>query len=243
MDFAGPLHERTVTEFRRLDLERIDLAQSEVRQVHHRRAGEADATDGINLIRREVSKKQRHVPIRKLLAEAGEAVQQLKPVFLMCPMSVAKFLTPGKLTFDLLLIDEASQVRPEDALGAIARARQIVVVVDDKQLPPTDFFRMGDSGADDDDGDGSTTGDLESILGLCTAQGISPRMLMWHYRSRHESLIAVSNHEYYDDKLLIVPGPERNGEFGLSLRHIRDGVYDRGRSKRTELKPGRWPRP
>ena len=124
------------------------------------------------------------------------------------------------------MIDEASQVQPVDALGAIARSKQIVVVGDQRQLPPTNFFgRMsGDDG--DDDGDGVNAGDLESILGLCEAQGLPSRMLRWHYRSRHESLIAVSNRQFYDDRLFIVPSPIiSGGPLGLKLRYVPDGCY------------------
>jgi AAA domain len=93
-------------------------------------------------IGKKIGKKRPHLTIRRLLERAAPAVQKIKPLFLMSPLSVAQFLAPGRIEFDLLVIDEASQVSPEDALGAVARARHIVVVGDDKQLPPTNFFRM-----------------------------------------------------------------------------------------------------
>ena len=123
-------------------------------------------------------------------------VSRIKPVFLMSPISVAQFLPPGSVDFDLLVIDEASQVRPEDALGAIARVRQIVVVGDQKQLPPTSFFdRMIDDSAQDDEEENGAgvqvakATEMESILTLCEARGLRQRMLEWHYRSRDPSLI------------------------------------------------------
>lgn len=94
----------------------------------------------MNTIRSEIKRKRGHMPIRKLFKTAGETLQRIKPVLLMSPISVAQFLPPGSVEFDLLVIDEASQVRPEDALGLVARAKQIVVVGDNKQLPPTSFF-------------------------------------------------------------------------------------------------------
>ena len=183
------------------------------------------------VVRREIEKKRRHKPIRQLLKEAGTAILAIKPVFMMSPISVAQYLESGSLTFDLLIIDEASQVNPVDALGAMARANQVVVVGDDKQLPPTRFFRkMLDEGtlAEDDDDD-INAGDLESILGLCIAQGMSQRMLRWHYRSRHHSLIAVSNREFYENHLCVVPSPTTiTSMHGLHFRSVKGGVYDRG---------------
>jgi hypothetical protein len=103
----------------------------------------------MGIIREEINKKRGHRAVRKLMLDAGSAVQGLKPVFLMSPMSVAQFLPPGRMSFDLLVIDEASQVAPEDALGIVARAKKVVVVGDDKQLPPTNFFKMVNAGGDD----------------------------------------------------------------------------------------------
>jgi superfamily I DNA and/or RNA helicase len=96
-----------------------------------------------------MQKKRNHLPIRKLIDRAGAAVQSIKPVFMMSPLSVAQFLAPGSVQFDLALIDEASQVEPVDALGAIARTTQVVVVGDDRQLPPSRFFmRLHDDEVD-----------------------------------------------------------------------------------------------
>ena len=181
------------------------------------------------VIRGEIAKKRMHRPIRQLLREAGHAVQSIKPVFMMSPMSVARFLEPGTLEFDLLVIDEASQVTPEDALGAIARARQIVVVGDSRQLPPSRFFsKMMED--DTEEGDGQVTpSHLESVLGLCVARGVPQRMLRWHYRSRHHSLIAVSNQEFYENQLCVIPNPTavRDG-LGLQFRLVANGRFDRG---------------
>ncbi len=134
------------------------------------------------------------------------------------------------MEFDLVVFDEASQVRPVEALGAVARGRQTVVVGDDRQLPPTRFFDSLLEGEPEDEL--NVTGDLESVLGLFLAQGMPQRMLRWHYRSRHESLIAVSNHEFYDDRLTIFPSPDRTGEdLGLVYHHLAGTVYDRGKTR------------
>ncbi len=233
-EFEGDSHEKVLKTFRRLDLERMDLACAEVAHAHHRGLPTTQGEVGeIGVVRREVKKKRRHLPLRKLLTEAGHAVQAIKPVFMMSPISVAQFLAPGILEFDLLLIDEASQVQPVDALGAIARARQIVVVGDERQLPPTSFFNtvVGDT-EDDEDTDVFQAADLESILGLCESQGMTRRMLEWHYRSRHPSLIAVSNHEFYEDRLFVVPSPfSKMPALGVKFHLVTDGLFERGRSR------------
>jgi very-short-patch-repair endonuclease len=174
------------------------------------------------------------------MIDAGSALQRLKPVFLMSPLSVAQFLKPGQLSFDLLVIDEASQVAPEDAFGVIARAKQIVVVGDDKQLPPTNFFKMVNAGDEDSSEDNSEEpvsfnkpNHFESILTLSRTRGISERMLAWHYRSKHPSLIALSNDECYAGRLLLPPSPFiQTSEFGLSLVKTPRGHYDRGGTSR-----------
>ena len=129
----------------------------------------------------------------------------------MSSLSVAQFLPPGRISFNLLVIDEASQVSPEDALGVVARANQIVVVGDDKQLPPTNFFKMVNAGNDYEEEDTEEAlrpdrpSDFESILTLARTRGMSERMLAWHYRSKHPSLIALSNEECYAGRLLLLP--------------------------------------
>jgi very-short-patch-repair endonuclease len=235
--FAGADQEQLIERFQELDRERIQIARFEVAAAHHARLPKRGGDIGqLGLLQREFAKRARHLPIRQLLSRAGAAVQAIKPVLMMSPLSVAEFLVPGAMRFDLLVIDEASQVEPVDAFGAIARAAQMVVVGDQRQLPPSPFFKA--AGADDDrpiddvaDEDGLPTADLESILGACAAAGVAQRMLRWHYRSRHPSLIAVSNREFYDDRLHIVPSPfASHQQLGLTLRHIADGRFERGGS-------------
>ncbi|MGH2410349.1 MAG: DUF3320 domain-containing protein, partial [Chloroflexota bacterium] len=150
---------------------------------------------------------------------------------MMSPLSVACFLPPGSVSFDLVIFDEASQVKPVDAFGAIQRGRQTIVVGDDRQLPPTSFFDKVTNESDSDDED-QTSFDIESILGLFRAQGAAQRMLHWHYRSRHESLIAVSNQEFYENKLIIFPSPDKDkADAGLRFHHLPETSYDRGNSR------------
>lgn len=235
--FSGPAHEQAIAEFCALDVRRIELARREVLAAHLAGVAKAEKELGeLAIIRREIEKKRRHLPLRQLLRVAGQAVQAIKPVFMMSPISVAQFLEPGGLEFDLLVIDEASQVRPVDALGALARAGQIVVVGDDRQLPPTRFFDLTvDDAAAAASADLSAAA-LESVLGLCTAQNVRSQMLRWHYRSRHHSLIAVSNREFYDGRLFVVPSPESAGATaGLRFHSIENGVFDRGGTATNRL--------
>jgi very-short-patch-repair endonuclease len=231
-EFESAAHEQLRQEFQRLDVQRIAQARREVAEHHRARIPSGERSLGeVGLVRREIEKKRRHLPLRQLLTQAGRAVQAIKPVFMMSPISVAQFLEPGELEFDLLLIDEASQVRPVDALGAIGRARQMIVVGDDRQLPPTRFFQKLCGDEDLAEADEFAAGDLESILGLCVSQNVPQRMLRWHYRSRHHSLIAVSNREFYDQRLLIVPNPDHDpNQEGLRFHHLPQAVFDRGGS-------------
>ena len=223
-----------IERFKQLDQQLRTLVSQEVALQHFESLPEGSSGQ-IGLIRGEVNKKTRHIQLRTLLDKAGEAVLRIKPVFMMSPFSVAQFLKLGKITFDLLLIDEASQVRPADAMGSILRSRQIVVVGDEKQMPPTSFFER-QVGSDElnleefADIQAAQAAEMESILSLCEARAMSRGMLRWHYRSKHPSLIAVSNHEFYNDSLIFPPSPINSGiSVGLSFRFVEDGVYDRGR--------------
>ena len=131
--------DQTQEQFRLLDKERLSMSSKEIlaSYVNTRPTGNAGE---MGIIRQELTKKRNHLTVRRLLQQSGRAIQALKPVFLMSPLSVAQFIAPGSMMFDVVIIDEASQVRPEEALGAIARAKQIITVGDDKQLPPTNFF-------------------------------------------------------------------------------------------------------
>lgn len=234
--FDGTTHARLVEDFSKLDQDRISAARFEVAQAHYAGVPKREGAMGpLGVLRGEIQKKRGHLPLRKLVEKAGPAVRALKPVFMMSPLSVAQFLPPGAMKFDLLVMDEASQIQPVDALGAIARANQVVVVGDPKQLPPTSFFAKMTASDDEEEDDGAAVVAVESILGLFMARGLPKRMLRWHYRSRHQSLIAVSNHQFYENKLYIVPSPYTAlGGMGLRFRHVPEGLFDTG-VKRNNL--------
>ena len=155
---------------------------------------------------------------------------ELKPCFPMSPMSVAQYLEADHPPFDVVVFDEASQIPVWDAVGALARGRQAVVVGDPKQLPPTSFFARGEdeSIAEDD------IEDLESILEECIGAQVPTHRLNWHYRSRDESLIAFSNERYYGGELITFPSAGANGAGGVSVRHV-EGVYEKGASRTNPI--------
>jgi superfamily I DNA and/or RNA helicase/very-short-patch-repair endonuclease len=174
------------------------------------------------LLEREAIKKTRHIPIRQLLHRASGALIALKPCFMMGPMSVAQYLAPGHIEFDLVVMDEASQIKPQDALGAIARGSQLVVVGDPKQLPPTSFF---DRVIEDDEEDPTAIEESESILDT-TLPMFPARRLRWHYRSQHESLIAFSNHTFYDSALVLFPSPYKAADnYGVKYSRVPRGCF------------------
>jgi len=221
-------HEHRIQRFRGLDLLSLQHAQTQLAAQVWGRKPSLGQPGEMAVLRTELNKKRKHLPIRQLMTQAGRAIQQIKPVFMMSPMSIANFLPPGKMSFDVVIFDEASQVKAVDAFGAILRGKQLVVVGDDRQMPPTDFFGR-EIDLDDEE---SSTADIESILSLCKVAGCPERYLRWHYRSRHESLIAVSNAEFYDGKLVIFPSAGTNVlASGIHLTHLPNTVYDRGRTR------------
>ena len=173
------------------------------------------------ILRHEMTKKKQHLPLRELMTSIPTALTKLTPCLLMSPLSIAQYLAADATTFDLVVFDEASQIPVWDAIGAIARGRQVVMVGDPKQLPPTNFFARADSSDDD-----NTDGDLESILDECMGANLPTMNLAWHYRSRHESLIAFSNHRYYGGSLVTFPSPVTNDR-AVSFHHV-EGVYEKG---------------
>ena len=234
-NFVGDLHNNKIKKFSELDKELLYLNRKRIAsEIANRKPNvyRSSPNSELGILLGEFNRKRRHMPIRKLISAAGGLIQTIKPCFMMSPLSIAQFIEPknvGNMMFDVIIFDEASQVKPEDALGALLRGKQLVVMGDTKQLPPTSFFDAMIDTSEDEDYELATLIDMESILHLCK-RSFTTKMLRWHYRSRHESLIAVSNHEFYDNHLLIYPSPSNDSEnLGLKFVHIPDAVYDRGR--------------
>ena len=179
------------------------------------------------LLEHEISKKKRFVSVRDLTSRAGNALQELKPCWMMSPLAVAQYIPRKSIEFDLCIIDEASQMPPEDALGALLRSKQTMIVGDTNQLPPTSFFRRM---IDDEDADEDETLIDESILESANIAFRPKRRLRWHYRSRHSGLINFSNRLVYDDELITFPSAnEDNPNMGVSLTKV-PGEYKSGRN-------------
>ena len=232
--FSGPNQDAVRVQFRETDKQLKELQQKRIAWkidntckiplgVSGARVGELTE---LSLLKHECSKKRAHIPIRQLINRAGQAILGLKPCFMMGPMSVAQYLEPGKIHFDLIVMDEASQIRPEDALGAIARGSQIVVVGDPKQLPPTNFFQQDRFDEEQYDENDPTAMEVsESILDV--SQNIFPaRQLRWHYRSEDPRLIAFSNYHFYSGRLILFPSPKTDGDL-VAILHTRvpDGCF------------------
>ena len=204
--FSGQLHDGYVREFHDLDQEQLELAAGRVRRIHAERAVAEmnNHPDQETVVRREAGKKARHLPIRQLLASAPDVVLSLCPCWMASPLSVSHLLDGSQRYFDVVLFDEASQVLPEDAIPSMLRGSKLVVAGDRHQLPPTTFFEAGEEEERESDAMPPTEG-FESILDLMTGF-LHPWTLDWHYRSRDERLIAFSNRQIYDDRLITFPG-------------------------------------
>ena len=233
--FDGNEHSLRVQGFAGLDAEYQGGVQGEVRErivanAPNFQGSSAPKESELGILQRELAKKSRHMAIRRLMKETSGLTQRLKPCFLMSPMSVAQYLDPDFPSFDLVLFDEASQIPVWDAVGALARGKQAVVVGDPKQLPPTSFFNRSEDETVGED----QIEDLESILDELIGAQVPTLRLAWHYRSRHESLIAFSNQRYYDGELLTFPS-NSNQNLGVSWRYQPNGVYDMGGARTNEV--------
>ena len=231
--FRRENHEQLIVDFKKLDVDLIHLTSSMViAQANSRKPQDiliqaADAEAGI--LQKEAAKKRQLMPIRTLMQKIPNLLVKLKPCLLMSPISVSQFL-PADAKFDVVMFDEASQLVPEDAIGAIYRGKTLVVAGDNKQLPPTSFFQK--NLIDDVDWDELSDDDVEvfdSILDECLGIGLPVKTLRWHYRSKHEDLIAFSNHRFYDDTMITFPAAKaQTDSLGVKLDYVSDGIYDRG---------------
>ncbi|WP_144111325.1 DUF3320 domain-containing protein [Paraburkholderia sp. BCC1886] len=231
-NFSSAEHDRKIAEFKEADERFQKLTQQ---YIAAKLAGQVPASGEVmpgadselGKLRRELQKQRKHMPIRQLVQNLPSLMTRLKPCLLMSPLSVAQYLDASHAQFDVVIFDEASQIPVWDAVGAIARGKQLVCVGDPKQLPPTSFFARSDDSADGVDSD--DVQDLESILDECLSIGLPELRLNWHYRSKHEGLITFSNVTYYDNELVTFPSPVTNDQ-SVHFERVQ-GVYDRGGSR------------
>ena len=244
ISFRSTLHEQAIDEFKILDKRLVQEAPRRIiSELRSRRPDTGFATprsSGLSTLQREIQKKRRHMSLRRLFSTVPDLLQTLKPCFLMSPLSVASYLASGQMRFDVLLFDEASQIMPEDAIGSILRSPQVIVVGDTKQLPPTRFFATleGDEPQDDELSEDEI---LDSIMEeALVAFGGREKSLLWHYRSRDESLIAFSNYYFYNNRLITFPcAGTHTRPMGIEFVRVPDGVYDRSRSRTNRREAGR----
>ncbi len=232
-EFFGREHGERIERFRQLDGTVATMARDLIRarlagNIPTDRNMQDVPKSEMGLLRKEIGKRMRHIPVRQLIGRIPTLLSKLKPCVLMSPLSVAQYLEASHEAFDVVIFDEASQIPVWDAVGAIARGKQLIVVGDPKQLPPTNFFSS--SAQDEDDMTPEEHKDLESILDELKTNGLRPKRLQWHYRSRNEGLITFSNRQYYDNELLTFPSPEAELG-GVKFRHLPKARYDKGKSR------------
>ena len=224
-NFNAKIHEDIIDRFRK----HTDKVQELTARIVRARLcsdipdrDEVARKSGYGILKHELAKKSRHKAVRQLAEEMGNDFNTLAPCMLMSPLSIAQYLPASQDLFDIVIFDEASQITPWDAIGSIARGKQLVLAGDDKQMPPTNFFTKGVATVADD----SDIVDLDSILEECQGAGIPKRSLDWHYRSRHHSLIAFSNSRYYNYKLVTFPPPQTR-ESAVVWKRV-DSIYAKG---------------
>mgnify|MGYP005767681343 CR=1 FL=1 len=220
--------DKAICTFSEKDTEQFEINKAKIRAELSSMRPSLDmiaSGSALAILLREGEKKRKQKSIRTLLAETGELVQRIKPCFLMSPLSVSTYLTPDSVHFDVVVFDEASQIFPQDAIGAIYRANQMIVVGDSKQMPPSNFFNATIEVGDNDEETGDVT-DFESILDLCSTS-MQQLRLRWHYRSRYEQLITFSNKNFYDSDLVTFPSSKVDAPgIGVDYYHV-EGVFDR----------------
>ena len=231
--FQPGRHEQLIDEFRELDSKSLKLAKQRLRhnicKARDNQLKSIQLQDELLILQKQIRARSK-LPLRKLFKHVPKVIKSIKPCFMMSPLSAAQFIDLTSDPFDVVIFDEASQITSEDAIGSIVRGKQLVVVGDTKQLPPTNFFavQLVDDAplrSDVEEHEELKIVDLASVLDNCLASGFALRKLKWHYRSRHESLIAFSNREFYKGELLTFPGPDTGvEERGLTFEYVQ-GVY------------------
>jgi very-short-patch-repair endonuclease len=234
--FRRKQQDALIAEFKALDKKQFDVARNRISaELTNKLPSFSAFTSGgdeISILKRELAKQRRIMPVRRLFQKIPNLVRMLKPCLMMSPLTVSLFLESKDFIFDTVIFDEASQVCTENALGAIVRGKQVIIVGDSKQMPPTSFFNVSaDGNFDEYDEENEEANDVFESL-LDEASLLPEKTLLWHYRSRHEHLIAFSNAEIYQNRLVTFPSwMAEMPDIGVEYVHVPDGVYDRGGRK------------
>ncbi len=216
---------RVIADFRELDESILSINRDFIISKISQKRPNDNVLEGseFKILTKEYSKLRRQLPIRSLLEQIFNLVLDIKPVFLMSPLSVSTYLASELEIFDCVIFDEASQIFASDALGSIYRGKQCIVIGDTKQMPPTNFFHATlDNGQEEEE----IEYDLESILDKASST-FETTSLKWHYRSRSEELITFSNGAFYNGNLITIPQAHQHEEgFGIDYYYVKDGIYD-----------------
>jgi len=226
--FDAKIYESLIQQYKSLHKEFVDISKnklivklsSNIPNISQ----EAAQSSEIGFLQKAIRGKGRGISIRKLFDQIPNLIPRLKPCMLMSPISVAQYFDVNTEHFDLVIFDEASQLPTSEAISALARAKQAIIVGDPKQMPPTSFFSSSKV-----DEDNIEMEDLESILEDCLALSIPSNYLLRHYRSKHESLISFSNKNFYDSKLLTFPSPDDLNQ-KVTFQFV-EGFYDKGKTR------------
>lgn len=229
--FTGNGFNEQIVQFKKLDAEFMELTKEEMYyKLTHQLPSSYDSVQfskELNILRRAISSNGRGMSIRSLFDQIPNILTRLCPCMLMSPISVAQYISADNKPFDIVIFDEASQLPTCKAVGVLARGKNAVIVGDPNQMPPTSFF-AGNT-VDEDNLD---IEDLDSILDDCLALGMPSAHLQWHYRSRHESLIAFSNHEFYENSMLTFPSVN-DREKRVTMVKV-DSFFDRKKGRVNE---------
>ena len=234
--FRRNTHDERIKKFVELDDLQLLIAQMRIREklIENLPSDHQllKATDEVAILKKELNKKRNIMPLRKLFKLIPNLLMKLKPCLMMSPLSVSYFLETEAYHFDLVIFDEASQIFPEDAIGAIFRGAQVVIAGDSKQLPPTNFFAATTNNFDNDY-DITEEDDFNEVIAdsiLEEAASVLPnRTLLWHYRSKHENLIAFSNREIYKNSLITFPNSvTKVPDMGVEYIYVENGCYEGG---------------
>lgn len=241
-NFRRRLQDQKVLKFKELDKQEFKINEARIKERLMRNLPSpskfTNGSDELRILKREAAKQRRIMPLRQLFASIPNLILSLKPCLMMSPLSVSVFLATDTFKFDVVIFDEASQVQTENAIGAIFRGKQVIIAGDSKQLPPTNFFNVSNDNDEFYDEDDVSNETYESILD--EANLLPEKTLLWHYRSRHESLIAFSNAKIYNNRLTTFPSNIKEGtDVGVEYFYVEKGIYDRGGKKGNVLEAKR----
>jgi hypothetical protein len=238
--FSSDRHENKIQKFSQLDTQQHEDAKIRLRQLHadcwQAWSERPDAREEQSILARESQKKKKHKSIRQFIKEAPILVTTLKPCWLMSPLAVSEYLDPEAVQFDAVIFDEASQIPTQEAVPSIMRAKQVIIVGDSKQLPPTSFFK-GTTSDDEYEEEQDINEDKDAYESLLdeSLKFMKPLPLEFHYRSKDESLIAFSNQHFYNSQLISFPNPIKDDNRGVKFYPVPGGLYERGGKKRQNI--------